>query len=90
MQALKRELKKYWESFNKATERSKGKVSKILHKNEMGVDGFIEYDSGKSIYFKVSQNEKIIDTLALGIDVEFQIVPPDDGKKERAIKLKQI
>lgn len=90
LQLLKRELKKYWDSFNKAAERSSGKVSKILHKNEMGIDGFIEYGSGKSIYFKVNQNEKIIDALSIGVDVEFQIITPDDGKKERAIKLKQI
>lgn len=90
LQALKRDLKKYWDSFNKAPERSKGKVTKILHKNEKGVDGFIEYGSGKSIYFKANQNEKLIDALTIGIDVEFQIIPPEDGKKERAIKLKQI
>lgn len=90
LQALKRDLMKYWDSFNKSSERSKGKIKKILHKNEKGVDGFIEYDSGKSIYFKVNQNEKIIDALTIGTNVEFQIIPPDDGKRERAIRLKQI
>ena len=93
---LKKELKKYWNSFNpqqnnkgiNTNSRQSGKIEKILHNDEKGADGFIKYDSNKSIYFRVKLTEEIINKLNVGLVVEFEIFPATEDKKEKAIKLK--
>jgi len=93
---LKRELKKYWSSFNpqqnaprqNTTQRQTGKIDRILHNDEKGADGFIKFDNNKSIYFRVNTTEEIIKKLAIGLEVEFKILPATEDKKEKAVQLK--
>lgn len=93
---LKRELKKYWSSFNpqqnaprqNTTQRLTGKIDRILHNDEKGADGFIKYDGNKSVYFRVNTTEEIIKKITIGLEVEFKILPATDDKKEKAIQLK--
>ena len=96
MPDLKRELKKYWSSFNpqqnaprqNTTQRQTGKIDRILHNDEKGADGFIKFDNNKSIYFRVNTTEEIIKKLAIGLEVEFKILPATEDKKEKAVQLK--
>jgi tetratricopeptide (TPR) repeat protein len=93
---LKRELKKFWNSFNanqtppkkNMNQRKAGKIEKILHNDEKGADGFIQYDGNKSVYFRVNTTEEIIKKIAVGLEVEFKILPPTEEKKEKAVQLK--
>lgn len=92
---LKQELKKYWNSFNsqQSTEKQNpsrkqmGRISKILHNDEKGSDGFIKYGSNKSIYFRVNSTDKIVKNLNVGLVVCFKIFSATENKKERAIQL---
>jgi len=93
---LKNELKKYWNSFNpeqntpiqNTTHRQAGKIDRILHNDEKGADGFIKFDGNKSIYFRVNSTEEIIKKIAIGLEVEFKILPAKEDKKEKAVQLK--
>lgn len=88
---LKIELNNFWTSLKpqKAElDRYNGKISKILHNDEKGVDGFIKYDINKSIYFRVNITEEIIKKLKVGLTVEFKIFPAKQDRKEKAIQLK--
>lgn len=90
LQSLKRELRKFWDSLNTAPERNSGKVAKILHNNEKGIDGFLKNTNDNSVYFVVKPSEKIIGSIVVGLEVTFQLSPSQDGSKERAVKLQQI
>lgn len=95
---LKRELKKYWNSLvekksNSLQEKQdlnhiyKGKVQKILHNDEKGIDGFISYDTNKSVYFRVSASEEIVKKINIGSEMEFKVIPATNDKKERATQI---
>ncbi len=98
---LKRELKKYWDSFkpqqqpqgNRTQSQTNnqhftGNIFKILHNDEKGADGFLKFDANKSIYFRVSATDEIIKKIIIGLEVEFEILSATDDKKERAMQLK--
>ncbi len=101
--SLKRELKNYWNTFKPQqtrpttngnttnnSQQQTGKIDKILHNDEKGVDGFIKYDKNKSVYFRLQATDELIKSLNIGFEVTFKILPPkEDGKKERAINIKQ-
>lgn len=87
------ELLQYWNKFkpvkNNKLESNKfliGKIDKILNDNEKGIDGFIKYDSNKSIYFSINALYKA-DELTVGTKVKFKILPAIEDKKERATKV---
>lgn len=100
--SLKRELKNYWNTFKpqqtrpsingnatKNNQQQTGKIDKILHNDGNGVDGFIKYDSNKSIYFRLQAQDELVKSLSIGFEVTFIILPPkEDGKKERAVNIK--
>lgn len=97
---LKSELKKYWNGFNKNGERQKtpkhrnnsdnlqGEITKLLHDNERGKDGFIKSDNNE-FYFSASPNWHLTSELTVGKKVVFKVIPATDEKKEqtRIIKL---
>ncbi len=93
---LKRELKKYWNSFNtqqntprqNTTQIQIGKIDKVLHNDEKGADGFITFGGNKSIYFRVNTTEEIIKKITIGLEVEFKILPATNDKKEKAVQLR--
>lgn len=93
---LRRDLKKYWLSFNQSTSSSKinakqiytGRIDKILHNDEKGADGFIKFDGNKSVYFRVSTTDDIIKKIVIGLEVEFIILPAINDKKEKAVQLR--
>jgi tetratricopeptide (TPR) repeat protein len=95
-QELKSELKKYWNSFKtenniprqNTNQRQAGKIDRILHNNENGIDGFIRFDGNKSIYFRVNTTEDILKQISIGLAVNFKVLPATEDKKERAIQLK--
>ena len=92
---LKRELKKYWSTFNpqqnapkqNLTQRQTGKIDRILHNDEKGADGFIKFEGNKSIYFRVYATEEIVKKIAVGLEVEFKVLLATEDKKEKAINL---
>ena len=95
---LKKELKNYWNTFSEQqtkpttnnNQQQTGKIDKILHNDEKGADGFIKYDNNKSIYFRVNATDELIKVLSVGLEVKFKVLPPkEDGKKERAVNIKQ-
>ena len=98
---LKSELKKYWNGFNKNNQRQKtpkhrnnsdklqGEITKLLHDNERGKDGFIKSDNNE-FYFSASPNWHLTSELTVGKKVVFKIIPATDGKKEQTRILKLI
>ena len=96
LQELKNELKKYWTSFypqqnnvqHNTRQRQTGKIKKILHNNEKGADGFIEFNGTQSTYFRANTTEEIIKILREGLVVEFTLIPATEDKKGIAIQLK--
>jgi hypothetical protein len=101
--SLKKELKNYWSTFKPQQTRQitnnntannnqqqTGKIDRILHNDDKGVDGFIKYDNNKSIYFRLQATDELVKSLNIGFEVTFKILPPkEDGKKERAVNIKQ-
>jgi len=88
------ELKQYWNTFKDSKEFTtsikmiySGKVEKILHDNEKGIDGFLKSNEGTRYYFSLPRDNQSINNITVGAKVEFKILPPKDGKKERAIIL---
>lgn len=95
---LKNELQRYWDTFTPQQPRptinnnkqQTGKIDKILHNDDKGADGYIKYDNNKSIYFRLQATDELIKSLIIGLEVTFKILPPkEDGKKERAVNIKQ-
>ena len=97
-QELKVELKGYWNSFvpRQQNDRGKqnrekmvlhGKIDNILHNDAKGADGFIKYEGGKSVYFKLDANSEVKSQLIRGLEVEFTFIPEKDGKKSKAIHI---
>jgi tetratricopeptide (TPR) repeat protein len=95
---LKIELKKYWKTFDTkiivpSLDKKisyNGKIDKILHKNEKGIDGFIKSNEGKTVYFSINSNDDLYERIEIGKIVEFNILPAVEGKKEKAVKIKLI
>jgi hypothetical protein len=95
---LKNELKKYWKTFDTKIIMPSldkkisynGKIDKILHKNEKGIDGFIKSNEGKTVYFSINSNDDLYERIEIGKIVEFNILPAVEGKKEKAVKIKLI
>lgn len=99
LQNLKKELKNYWNTFKpqqtrpttNRNQQQTGKIDMILHNDEKGADGFIKYDNNNSVYFRLNATDELIKKLTIGLEVAFKILPPkEDGKKERAVNIKQI
>ena len=98
---VKSELKKYWNGFNKNVESQKtpkhrnnsnnlqGEITKLMHDNERGKDGFIKSDNNE-FYFSASPNWHLTSELTVGKKVVFKIIPATDGKKEQTRILKLI
>lgn len=98
---LKSELKKYWNGFNKNDENQKtpkhrnnsdnlqGEITKLLHDNERGKDGFIKSDNNE-FYFSASPNWHLTSELTVGKKVVFKVIPATDEKKEQTRILKLI
>lgn len=93
-QELKNELTKYWDKFkfqpkdDTTLQIKSGKIDKILNDNDKGKNGFIKANDGKSYYFTIKKAEDICNSIKIGIDVSFKVLPTKDGKKEQAIKLR--
>lgn len=58
-----------------------GTVSRVLNHNHKGVDGFITPDNGVGHYFRMQSQEELVAHLREGVRVEFQSLPPMQGKK---------
>ncbi len=101
LKSLKSELKKYWNGFNKNDKREKtpkhrnnsdnlqGEITKLLHDNERGKDGFIKSDNNE-FYFSASPNWHLTPDLTVGKKVVFKVIPATDEKKEQTRILKLI
>ena len=91
---LKNELTKYWEKFKFQSKDEThlpiktGKIDMILNDNEKGKNGFIKTNDNKSYYFNIKKSEEICESIKTGIEVSFKVLPPKDGKKEQAVKLR--
>jgi len=88
---LKRELRKYWDSFKptesvnhnkQKEENSCGEVVRILHDNERGKVGFIR-SNDKEYYFSVSASFHLTEKVVVGSKLIFKIIPATDEKKEQ-------
>lgn len=95
---LKSELKKYWNSFKPKQENRKnnslgklnGEIVRILHDNERGKVGFLRCN-GNEHYFSLSNSFHLTPKISIGSNVDFKLIPAEDGKKEqiRIIKLNE-
>jgi len=90
---LQKELREYWKRcmpqkfYQKGDEKSKsGKIRKILHQNEQGVDGFIETEDG-DYYFSLPTTVSISSKLKEGTSVMFEGGETERGKRARKIKI---
>jgi tetratricopeptide (TPR) repeat protein len=89
---LKRDLRKYWNSFkendqtvtNNAGRILIGKIKNILNHNERGKNGFIEMN-GNKYYFTVSANDHLLPQIETGKKVEFKVMKTNDGKEKARI-----
>lgn len=67
---------------------SKGRIEKILHNDQKGADGFIRTQDNKGIYFNLKPEWEIIKSLKVGLEVQFNVLPAKDGKKDRATNVR--
>ncbi|WP_185204697.1 hypothetical protein [Chryseobacterium sp. C3] len=103
LKKLKKELKKYWDSFKaqqikmKTFNRSKtvrnnyieGEITRLLHDNNRGKVGFIKSQE-KEHYFSVSTNYHLISKIAVGTKVLFEIFITSDEYRKQQVKIKKI
>jgi hypothetical protein len=80
---LIKELQNYWSSYLPKKELLKGTITKILHNNERGIDGFIK--SNKDYYFIIPKYFKISDKIAINKKVEFEKIILSNGKERAKI-----
>lgn len=83
------ELKDYWKKHNTSVSKTtkeigelKGKVSKLIHNNEQGADGFISFEN-KKVYFRLGADHRFSKKIRTGMPVVFKIIP-SDGKHKRS------
>jgi len=62
------ELKIFWEESDKSL--MCGEISKILHDNEKGIDGFIKAD--KDYYFSLPRKNKLSNLINVGVKVKYK------------------
>ena len=99
---LKRNLQDYWSSFKLPVQQYKrlevtskpigsheGEITRILHDNERGKDGFIK-SGGREHYFSVSANYHSFLKIAVGTKVGFEIIAPKDSNKKEQARIKKI
>lgn len=98
LQNLKNDLKNYWNNNSSnnqqkvtinTNELHQGRITKILHDNERGKDGFLKFNESE-LYFSLSANYHLTPKINIGSNVEFKIIPPQDGKKEQTKIIKLI
>jgi len=90
---LRKELLSYWKQFKPRVQRKpstgekkSGKIKKILHQNEQGVDGFIEAEDG-DYYFSLPASVPISSNLGEGITVVFEGKEELKGKRARKLQM---
>ena len=100
LKELKRELQKYWDSFNAKPRKTydktntdtnknfEGEIIEIRNDNERGKDGFLK-SNGQKHYFSVSSNFHLTPNIMVGKKVLFEIIPSTDNKKEQT-RIKKI
>jgi len=81
---LIKELQNYWASFVPKKELLEGKIIKILHNNEKGINGFIKSNS-KDYYFTIPKHLKISSKIEIDKKVNFEIIKLSDGKERAKI-----
>jgi len=84
--SLIKELKTYWTSFIPKKELLSGIITKILHNNEKGVNGFIKSNK-KDYYFTLPKHLKISDKIAQNKKVEFEIIQINERERAKIIKV---
>lgn len=83
-------LTTYWHSFGRiqssVSELIKGKVVHILHQNDKGTDGFIQYGQKKQVYFRLNPENKLATTISIGQTLFFTIKIQHNNKELATIK----
>jgi len=91
---LKKELFAYWNSFKiednqpSSNERLHGRIDKIMHINERGMDGFIKTNNSKNLYFNLPATSDLLNVLKEGSAVSFEIYYDKAKNKEKAVNIK--
>jgi len=67
-----------------------GVINRLLQPKEAGIDGFVKNDDGGSAYFFIPKDNKMFNLLRLGLRLEYQTVAAQNGKGDKAIKMKII
>jgi len=83
---LIKELKIYWSSFMPKKDIKTGIITKILHNNEKGVNGFIN-SNNKDYYFALPKHLKISEKIKENKKVEFEAIQINDKKRAKIIKI---
>jgi hypothetical protein len=95
---LVKELEKFWKRFRK-TNRSekvlsdkklKGKVSRMLHDNERGKDGFLHSDDDRDFYFSIPADHRLSKSVVPKARVDFTIFSTNDGSGRERAKIVSI
>jgi tetratricopeptide (TPR) repeat protein len=71
-------------------QKRKGTIAKLLPEKETGVDGFVKHDNGGTAYFFVPKNNPLFNELKIGMALEYETAPAQNGKGDKAVKLKKI
>jgi len=100
---IENELKYFWNSpkpndvkrtisgneKNDASQKIKGSIVKLLPEKETGVDGFVKHENGGTAYFFVPKNNSLFKELKIGLALEYETTPSQNGKGDKAVKLKK-
>ncbi|HQM89566.1 MAG TPA: hypothetical protein PLI56_05475, partial [Exilispira sp.] len=71
-----------------SNERLHGRIDKIMHINERGMDGFIKTNNSKNLYFNLPATSDLLNVLKEGSAVSFEIYYDKAKNKEKAVNIK--
>jgi len=71
------------------SEKYEGVITKILHENKRGKDGFLKYH-GKEYYFSVASAYYLTSQIIVGVKVLFEILLSEESSKNVKIKILKI
>jgi tetratricopeptide (TPR) repeat protein len=89
LERLMKELKVYWKKClpqkEEVSAELQGKIASLLHSNEQGVDGFINYKQ-QQVYFRLGAGHRFSKNVKTGMPVVFKIMTSNEkNKRKRAI-----
>lgn len=98
MNSLKSELQQVWNKENgekshalenkKIIDMGGGRIIKAGIPKEAGIDTWIMADNGEKLYAFISRTDAVFTYIAIGLAIKYQILPAQQGKLRKAIKIR--